>query len=55
MLDWFYDTPIVRAVLWIEKHPVVKKKANYKIAEELKRSRARSSRKKKNKHKKRMA
>lgn len=49
MLDWFYDTPIVRAILWIEKNPIIKKKSDYQKREKLKRDRARAKRKKKQK------
>jgi len=52
MLDWFYDTPIVRAIMGIEKNPVIKKKSDYQKREQEKRNRARKKRKLKNKHKK---
>lgn len=44
MLDWFYDTPIVRAIIWIEKNPIIKKKSDYKIKEEEKRLKAKRKR-----------
>lgn len=53
MLDWFYDTPIVRAIMGIEKNPVIKKKWNFQKVEQLKRNRARFARKRKNKFLKR--
>ncbi len=52
MLDWFYDTPIVKAILEINKQPIIKKKADYKIKEEQKRIRSRNKRRAKNKLKK---
>ena len=45
MLNWFYDTPIVRAILDMEKQPIIKKKNNFQKLEEEKRIRARLKRK----------
>jgi hypothetical protein len=53
MLNWFYDTPIVRAVLEMEKQPIFKTKTDFAKREEQKRDRARIKRKKKQKAKKR--
>lgn len=54
MLDWFYDTPIVRAIAEIEKKPVVFDNINsYRKKIAAKRIRARMKRKRKNKSLKR--
>lgn len=55
MLDWFNDTPIGRAIANLKARPEIKKKADWKIKEEQKRTITRTKRKKKNKLKKRMA
>lgn len=54
MLDWFYDTPIVRAILEIDKKDIIIKSniSNFRKKIEAKRLRSRKNRKKRLKSKK---